>query len=155
LRAVDITIYFYYNVKHINFQGAVMPKLQSPGGVLQSLLDEYQLNPNKLASEIQVSQSAVRQVIIGKTKISVKFALRLAKYFGNTPKYWLDLQAEYDLDEAAKDAALRDSLKTISKVKKPSPKKESGGALKKGKADALKSAGTEKKAAKPRPKKEA
>jgi addiction module HigA family antidote len=99
------------------------PANQTPGAVLQSLLDEYQLNPGKLGEAIKLSQSAVRQVVIGKTRISVPVALRLAKYFGNTAEYWIDLQNKYDLAEAAKDSELSAVLKGISKAKKPAPKK--------------------------------
>jgi addiction module HigA family antidote len=99
------------------------PAIQSPGVVLQSFLDEYQLNPGKLAQAVNLSQSAVRQVVIGKTRISVPVALRFAKYFGNTPEYWIDLQNKYDLSEASKDNELSAILKGISKAKKPAPKK--------------------------------
>jgi addiction module HigA family antidote len=102
-----------------------MPKsaVQAPGAVLQSYLDEYQLNPGKLGEAVKLSQSAVRQVVIGKTRISVPVALRLAKYFGNTPEYWIELQNKFDLAEAAKDSDLTSVLKGISKAKKPAPKK--------------------------------
>jgi addiction module HigA family antidote len=99
------------------------PTIQTPGSVLQSLLDEYQLNPGKLGAAVKLSQSAIRQVVIGKTRISVPVALRLAKYFGNTPEYWIDLQNKYDLAEAAKDSELTAVLKDISKGKKPAPQK--------------------------------
>jgi addiction module HigA family antidote len=99
------------------------PVTQTPGAVLQSFLDEYQLNPGKLAEAVKLSQSAIRQVVIGKTRISVPVALRLAKYFGNTPEYWIDLQNKYDLSEAAKDSELTAVLKGIAKAKKPAPQK--------------------------------
>jgi addiction module HigA family antidote len=99
------------------------PAIQSPGAVLQSFLDDYQLNPGKLAEAVSLSQSAIRQVVIGKTRISIPVALRLAKYFGNTPEYWIDIQNKYDLSEAARDSELTAVLKGISKAKKPSPQK--------------------------------
>jgi addiction module HigA family antidote len=98
-----------------------MPKIQSPGAVLNALLDKYQLNPTALARDIKLSQSAVRQITIEKAKISVSIALRLAKYFGTTAKYWLDIQSAYDLAEAEKDPKLSDIIKTIVKVKAPAP----------------------------------
>jgi addiction module HigA family antidote len=97
-----------------------MPKsVALPGAVLKSKLDEFQLNPTKLAKEIKLSQSAVRQIAIGKTKITVAVALRLAKYFGTTADYWLDIQKAYDIAEAAEDSKLKAILQTINKVKKP------------------------------------
>jgi addiction module HigA family antidote len=100
-----------------------MPKsLQSPGAVLQSLLDQYHLNPNRLGKEIKLSQSAVRQIVIGKARISAPVALRLAKYFGKKAEYWLDLQAKYDISAASKDKKLAAVLKAVGDVKKFVPK---------------------------------
>jgi addiction module HigA family antidote len=94
-----------------------------PGVVLkESFLDVYQLTPAKLAEEIQLSQSAVRQILSGKTKITLNAALRLAKYFGNDVRYWIDLQNNYDLAEAEKDEEINAVLKSIPKAKKPSAK---------------------------------
>jgi addiction module HigA family antidote len=95
-----------------------MPKsLQSPGTVLQSLLDQYHLNPNRLGKEIKLSQSAVRQIVIGKARISAPVALRLAKYFGKKAEYWLDLQTQYDINAASQDKKLAVVLKAVGNVK--------------------------------------
>ena len=99
-----------------------MPKsAQTPVSVLKDLLEEYQLTSYSLAKAINLSVSAVRQIAVGKSKISVPTALRLAKFFGQTPDYWLDLQREADLSEAKRDEELQSVLKGISKVKKPKP----------------------------------
>jgi addiction module HigA family antidote len=86
-------------------------------------MDEYQLNLFSLAKAINLSNSAVRLLAIGKANISVSTALRLAKFFGQTPAYWLDLQREADITEASKDQELQDILKAISKAKKPAANK--------------------------------
>jgi addiction module HigA family antidote len=71
-----------------------------PGVVLQkSFLDEYGLTPARVAQDTGLSQSAIRQILTGRTRISLNVAVRLAKYFGNTFQYWLDLQTQYDLAE--------------------------------------------------------
>ena len=101
-----------------------MPKPQTPASVLQSLMDEYQLNPFSLSKGIHLSNSAARLLVIGKAKISVSTALRLAKFFGQTPDYWLDLQREEDINEASRDKELQDILKAIPKAKKPAAPKE-------------------------------
>jgi antitoxin HigA-1 len=101
-----------------------MPKSQTPASVLQSLMDEYQLNPFSLAKAINLSNSAVRLLVIGKSKVTVPTALRLAKFFGQTPAFWLDLQREADISEASKDQELQDTLKAIPKAKKLSSPKE-------------------------------
>jgi len=101
-----------------------MPKSQTPASVLQSLMDEYQLTPFSLSKELHLSNSAVRLLVIGKANISVSTALRLAKFFGQTPDYWLDLQREADISEASKDNELQEIIKAIPKAKKPAASKE-------------------------------
>jgi len=103
-----------------------MPKSsQTPATVLQSLMDEYQLNPFSLSKAVHLSHSAVRLLVIGKSKVTVPTALRLAKFFDQSPAYWLDLQREADLSEASKDKKLQDILKAVAKAKKPAaPKPE-------------------------------
>ncbi|MDR3161502.1 MAG: HigA family addiction module antidote protein [Spirochaetaceae bacterium] len=96
-----------------------------PGVVLkETFLDEYGLSAAKVAEETGLSQSAIRQVLTGKTRISLNVALRLAKYFGNTFQYWLDLQTQYDLAELQKDAAFAEAVKKIPKAKKQAPAKK-------------------------------
>jgi addiction module HigA family antidote len=97
-----------------------MPKSPiTPGTALKNLMDEYQVNPTRLAKEIAMSQSAIRQIVIGRTGISIPTALRLAKYFGTTPDYWISLQTGVDIFEAGKDAKLSAVIKAIQKGKRP------------------------------------
>jgi addiction module HigA family antidote len=88
---------------------------QTPGSALSALLDQYELNPFSLSKQIGMSNSAVRQIVTGTSKVTVPTALRLAKFFGTKPDYWLDLQRETDYASAAKDKELQAILKTISK----------------------------------------
>jgi len=99
---------------------------KSPNSVLLSLIDKYQLNPYALSKEIRLSYSAVRQIISGESKITAQTAFRLAKFFGQGPVFWLDLQRDADIREAEKDKKLSVVLKGISKVKKPAPSKKAG-----------------------------
>jgi addiction module HigA family antidote len=111
--------------------------VKSPGDVFKSFLDEYHITPAKAAEGIQLSQSSIRLLINNKLPIAVHIALRLAKYFGNTPAYWINLQNEYELVEAAKDAKLAGILKGIQKAKKEAlPPKKIAPAKKPGKAGA-------------------
>jgi addiction module HigA family antidote len=96
-----------------------MPKAtQSPGSFLAIVLEKYKLNPFKLSKDIHLSQSAVRMITIGKTKITTPVAMRLAKYFNTNPEFWLVMQMKWDIAEAAKDKALVKIVKSISRVKK-------------------------------------
>ena len=93
-------------------------KLQSPGAFLTLMLEKYKLNPFRLSKEIKLSQSAVRLITIGKTKITTPVAMRLAKYFNTNPEFWLTMQIRWDIAEAAKDKALAKVIKGISRVAK-------------------------------------
>jgi addiction module HigA family antidote len=96
-----------------------MPKTkQSPGSLLLGLLDKYGLNCNRLAKEIKCSQTALRLISLDRSRITTSIALRLAKFFGNKPEYWMQAQMEYDLSAAAKNKALSNVLKNITKVGK-------------------------------------
>ena len=92
--------------------------LQSPGAFLSLLLEKHNLNPFKLSKGIRLSQSAVRLIVLGETRVSVPVALRLAKYFNTNPEYWLIMQMKWDLAEASKDKALQNTVKSISRHKK-------------------------------------
>ena len=118
---------------------------QTPASALIAFMEEYQLNPFSLSKKIGLSTSAVRQIAIGKSGITVPAALRLAKFFGNTPSFWLDIQLQAEMQAAADDKQLQALLKGITKAVKPSAPKE------KAKPAAPKKA-AEKKAAAPRKK---
>ena len=95
-----------------------MPKtVKTPGSVLLSHMEQYQLNPFSLSKAISLSNSSILQILNGKGKITVPTALRLSKFFGNPPAFWLDLQREADIKEATEDKDLSAILKGISKVK--------------------------------------
>jgi addiction module HigA family antidote len=65
----------------------------------EEFLEPLDLTAYRLAKEINVSTSTILDLIHNKRKISVEMALRLSKYFGNTSKFWLNLQNELDLRE--------------------------------------------------------
>jgi addiction module HigA family antidote len=93
---------------------------------LQKLVEKYQLSVNQIAEDIGLSLSGARQVLTGKSRITVNIGLKLAKYFSKADDYWINLQCKYDVDAAKKDqdfaAALRDIEPAIMPVKKASPK---------------------------------
>ena len=93
-------------------------EVQSPGAFLALMLEKYKLNPFRLSKEIKLSQSAVRLITIGKTKITTPVAMRLAKYFNTNPEFWLTMQIRWDIAEAAQDKALAKVIKGISRVTK-------------------------------------
>ncbi|RLA43753.1 MAG: addiction module antidote protein, HigA family [Gammaproteobacteria bacterium] len=79
-----------------------------PGEILlEEFLLEYDISQNRLGREIGMSPRAINEIVHGKRSITANSALRLARYFGNSPQFWLNLQTSYDLEEAAKSVDLR------------------------------------------------
>jgi len=96
-----------------------MPKSkQSPGSLLLDLLNKHDLNCNRLAKEIKCSQTALRLISLDKSRVTTSIALRLAKYFGTKPEFWLTAQMDYDLAKANANKTLAKVLKSISKAGK-------------------------------------
>jgi len=97
-------------------------KAKTPGAVLQTFIDEYQINPYSLSKSIDVAYQSITNIIKKDARISVPMALRLGKFFGNSPKYWLDIQASSEIDELSADKEFVSVIKSISAAKKPSGK---------------------------------
>ncbi len=70
-----------------------------PGTVLKlDLLEPLNLSINRLAKELRVPANRLSQIVRGKRGITADTSLRLARYFGFSPEYWLNMQAHYDLE---------------------------------------------------------
>lgn len=77
-------------------------KLATPkmGDILRDeFLDPLEVTAYRLAKDISVSTSTILDIVHNKRKISVEMAIRLSKYFGNSSKFWLNLQNELELRE--------------------------------------------------------
>ncbi len=74
-----------------------------PGAFLAELLDELSISQAELARALGVSAMRVSHILNGKRPVTAEMAMRLARFFGQTPQYWLNLQSRYDLD-CAQDA---------------------------------------------------
>ena len=94
-------------------------KTQTPGAVLKSFIEEYQINPCSLSKSIKVAYQSVTNIINGKARITVPMALRLGQYFGNSPKYWLDIQASSEIDALSSNKKFISDIKSIPQAKKP------------------------------------
>jgi len=76
--------------------------LAHPGEVLlEECLKPMGLSQNRLALDIGVHARRINEIVLGKRRITADTALRLARYFGTSAQFWLGLQTDYDLDEAA------------------------------------------------------
>lgn len=70
-----------------------------PGEILfEEFLKPMNLSQNKLANEVGVPARRINEIVLGKRGISADTALRLGRYFGNSPQFWLGLQMDYDLE---------------------------------------------------------
>ncbi len=73
-----------------------------PGEVLQEeFLKPMGLSQNRLALDIGVPARRINEIVQGKRSVTADTALRLARYFGTTPQFWMGLQDDYDLDVAS------------------------------------------------------
>jgi antitoxin HigA-1 len=79
-----------------------------PGEVLQEeFLKPLGLSQNRLALAIGVPARRINEIVLGRRSITADTALRLARFFGNTPQFWLGLQTDYDLDVTQKALGTR------------------------------------------------
>ena len=70
-----------------------------PGEVLlREFLEPLGLSRNRLARGLGVPPRRINEIVLGKRRITADTALRLARYFGMSPGFWLGLQTDYDLD---------------------------------------------------------
>ena len=72
-----------------------------PGEVLlEEFLRPLELSQNRLGRELGVPPRRINEIVLGKRSITADTALRLARYFGTSERFWLGLQVDYDLEEA-------------------------------------------------------
>jgi addiction module HigA family antidote len=91
-----------------------------PGEILmEEFLKPLGVTQYKLAKDIHVPARRINEIVHGKRSITADTALRLSRYFNLSERFWLNLQARYDL-EVEKDK-LNDRIKTEVKVLQISP----------------------------------
>src|SRR5713101_1709506 len=85
-----------------------------PGEVLfEEFLKPLRISQYRLASEISVPPRRINEIVHGKRSVSADTALRLARYFGTSDRFWLNLQSRYDL-ETEKDRLGRRLQKEVA-----------------------------------------
>ena len=85
-----------------------------PGEILnEEFLKPFELTAYRLAKEVGIPQTRISEIIKGKRRITADTALRLSKYFGTTPKFWLGLQDDFDIEEEQKLI-----IEELNKIKK-------------------------------------
>ena len=79
-----------------------MKKLSNihPGEVLlHEFLNPLEITAYRLSKDLSIPQTRISQILKGNRRITADTALRLSKYFGNSAKFWLGLQDDYDIEE--------------------------------------------------------
>ena len=71
-----------------------------PGSYLKELLDELRVSQYRLAKDLGVPAMRINHVVHGKRPVTAELALRLGRYFRQSPRYWINLQSRYDMDVA-------------------------------------------------------
>lgn len=95
-----------------------MKKLKNihPGEILnEEFLIPMNLTAYRLSKETHIPQTRVSEIIKGNRRITADTALRLSYYFGNSAKFWLGLQDDYDIEEEIQTLSL--TLKSIKRAK--------------------------------------
>ena len=79
-----------------------MDKLENihPGEVLlEEFMKPLEITAYRLSKDLAIPQTRISEILKGRRRISADTALRLSRYFGNSAKFWLGLQDDYDLEE--------------------------------------------------------
>jgi antitoxin HigA-1 len=80
----------------------IMEKLANihPGEVLlEEFLTPMEISAYRLSKDLDIPQTRISQILKGKRRVTADTALRLSSYFGNSAKFWLGLQDDYDIEE--------------------------------------------------------
>lgn len=86
-----------------------------PGEILlEEFMKPMSLSPYKLAKDLHVGAIRIHEILQGKRSMTADTAIRLGRYFNMEAKFWMNLQASYDLEKT-----LRKSRKIIYQVVKP------------------------------------
>jgi addiction module HigA family antidote len=75
-----------------------------PGEILkEEFLDPMKISAYRLAKDAGIPQTRLSDIIHGRRRVTADTALRLGKYFGVSPRFWLGLQDDFDLEEESRD----------------------------------------------------
>lgn len=86
-----------------------------PGEMLrEDFLNELGMSAGQLAKALGVPRTRIERLVREETALSADTAMRLARYFGTSEEFWLNMQTSYELDRAHADAALQEDLARIT-----------------------------------------
>ena len=82
-------------------------ELVHPGAVLKEEIEARGLSANALAIKLRIAPQRLQEIVAGRRAISPDTALRLGRFFGNEPEFWMALQTNYDLARARAENGAR------------------------------------------------
>jgi addiction module HigA family antidote len=86
-----------------------------PGEILlEEFLIPLEISAYRLSKDIAIPQTRISEIIKGNRRITADTALRLSKYFGNSAKFWLGLQDDFDIEE---EKNLKNYQKLVTLIK--------------------------------------
>jgi len=103
-----------------------------PGEVLQEeFLKPLGLSQNRLALAIGVPARRINEIVLGRRGVTADTALRLARFFGNSPQFWLGLQVDYELDVTRRTlgALLTRDVRTYASLREEGPDYQVSGSV--------------------------
>ncbi len=80
-----------------------MPPIAHPGRFLKRELVARELSANRLALDLGVPSGRITDILNGRRSITADTAVRLGRYFGNRPQFWLELQSQYEVAVIERD----------------------------------------------------
>jgi len=91
-----------------------------PGEILnEEFLVPMNISAYRLSKDTEIPQTRISQIIKGKRRITADTALRLSLYFGTSPKFWLGLQGDFDIEEESKRK--KEVFNRIRRIRKNAP----------------------------------
>ncbi|MFT3919606.1 HigA family addiction module antitoxin [Cloacibacterium sp.] len=100
-----------------------MEKLRNitPGEILlEEFLIPLEISQYRLSKDLEIPQTRVSEIIKGNRRISADTAVRLSAYFGNSAKFWLGLQDDYDIEKELSEKS--NEVKRITRIRKDKEK---------------------------------
>jgi addiction module HigA family antidote len=87
-----------------------------PGELLRDELDEIGVSLNELGRALRVPMNRISAIVNGKRAITVDTAMRLGRYFGTSPRMWVNLQSAYDLEVAEREMRPRIEKEVLPRI---------------------------------------
>jgi addiction module HigA family antidote len=94
----NVEIVGYHGEEDIMTTETIMPPVHPGEILLEEFLDPLSVSQYRLARDIRVPARRINEIVHGQRRISADTALRLARYFGTSERFWINLQARYDLE---------------------------------------------------------